>query len=213
MEIKKYLFILLVLLTGCSETKQEQIKEIFSLLNKKNQKERIVSRGDLETIGYPIVKIITNGLIKKTYLLPITQRNGYTNYVSGNGQSITTNKLSLIRTNGFDIYLISAYSSEQIKIEKIQKKEKLKYKKFYEYLTPSFGSESFVLECMSMLKEKERIEIMNVKYYLNKVEETCINEKTTFLNYYWFDEDNYFWKTTQTLPKNHITVDLESVIK
>ncbi len=214
MEIRNTFFIIILLLiNGCSDLKKDQYKQIFNLINKKNEEKRLISREDLKTIGYPIIKVTTNGLVKETFMLPISTRDNYVNYISGSGQSITANNLKIIRTNGFNIGLMSVSRTKELTLENISDNSPLKYEKNYDFLLPSFDSQKITLKCEIFLKGKANIEIMSTKHYLLEIEEICKNDNNIFSNYYWLDEDGYFWKSLVSFPKNNIIFQIESVIK
>jgi len=83
----------------------EMIKNINSMSDEKPIK--IFSRQELENINYPLIEIKTNGILKQSLMLPLSQRNNYFNYSSGSGQLITINGFVVTKTNGINIDLLS----------------------------------------------------------------------------------------------------------
>ena len=57
--------------------------------SKKTKEIKVFSKKELEEISYPLIEVKTNGILKQALMLPISNRNNITNYISGSGQSIT----------------------------------------------------------------------------------------------------------------------------
>ena len=95
MEIRnKIIFLLIIILfAGCSsntdlkniETLLDIYKETFNFNNKPL---KTFSKKEIESIPYPIKEVRTDGYIKQVLMLPITQRFGFSNYSSGQGQTL-----------------------------------------------------------------------------------------------------------------------------
>ena len=67
----------------------------------------------LKDFNYKIIEIKTTGVVKQLLMLPISTRNNFINYTSGNGQSLTLyDGYSIIRENGFNFNLVSLESEK-----------------------------------------------------------------------------------------------------
>ena len=65
-----------------------------------------------KNFDYPIIEVKTSGIIKQILMLPLTQRDDYFNYSSGNGQSIVYSGQFIAKTNGFEAHLLSFETKE-----------------------------------------------------------------------------------------------------
>jgi len=58
-------------------------------------------------------------------------------------------------------------------------------------------------ECKLILKEKQEVFIVGIRYKLTNIEEQCIKEDKSFVNLYWVDDNGFVWQSNQRL-KNKI---------
>ena len=106
MEIVKKIFIILVLfiISSCSsiENKRKNFQKIIALISAKANETDLmeISKDDVENINYPLIQVRTNDVLKHAVRLPISNRNGYTHFLSGSNQSITLHGTMITKTNG-----------------------------------------------------------------------------------------------------------------
>ena len=116
MALRFKIFICIFLLASCSSLKgkKEKFDKIFELLSSMNvDAENIkISYDEIKDINYPLIQIKTNDVIKHAVLLPISERNNITNYISGTKQTITLDGAVITKTHGFNSYLISLEMKE-----------------------------------------------------------------------------------------------------
>ena len=101
--------IICIFLFACSSS--SSIYERLEIINKFNSLSaerpiKVFSRQELENIHYPLIEIQTNGILKQSLMLPLSQRDNYFNYSSGSGQLITMNGFVVSKTNGINIDLL-----------------------------------------------------------------------------------------------------------
>ena len=189
----------------------EIIKNINSMSSEKTIK--VFSRQELENIKYPLIEIQTNGILKQSLMLPLSQRNNYFNYSSGSGQLITMNGFIVTKTNGMNIDLLSVEVPKQSPL--LNKLEPrfwpLKGKRKYSFLTHLNQIENYSFSCVFKLLEKEKINIVEIDYNFIKITENCISGQNSFVNVYWVDDNGFIWKSKQWL-RNEVYADI-SVIK
>ena len=189
----------------------EMIKNINSMSDEKPIK--IFSRQELENINYPLIEIQTNGILKQSLMLPLSQRNNYFNYSSGSGQLITINGFTVIKTNGINIDLLSVeVPKESPLLNRMDPRFwPLEGKRKYSFLTHLNQIKNYSFSCIFQLHEKEKIIIVEIDYNLIKITENCKGDLNSFENVYWVDDDGFIWKTKQWL-RNEVYADI-SVIK
>ena len=189
----------------------EILENINSMSNEKPIK--IFSRRELETINYPLIEIQTNGILKQSLMLPLSQRDNYFNYSSGSAQLITMNGFTVTKTNGINIDLLSVeISKESPLLNKMEPRFwPLKGDRKYSFLTHLNQIKNYSFNCMFKLHQKEKIIIVEIAYNLIKITENCKSGLNSFENVYWVDNDGFIWKTKQWL-RNEVYADI-SVIK
>tara|TARA_Y100001960_G_scaffold305576_1_gene359835 strand:+ start:20 stop:694 length:675 start_codon:yes stop_codon:yes gene_type:complete len=218
LEIKKIVLLLLFIpnILGCSvSNKQENIEKIWSMFNSSNEEVKIITSSMIKDIPYKIIEIKTNGAIIQTLMLPISERNGYTNYISGNQQAITMQGNMISKTNGFNSFLISLEDNYAKPLfEQININNWVNYsgKRTYKFLTPTYLENELVFECIFKRKEKEKIYILENELELHMVEQLCSNNKKSFKNSYWLEENGFIWKSRQLISNDNIFAEL-SILK
>ena len=111
MAIKNLIF-LIILLSSCSFNDQSKIENIekmidafSSSLDEKPIKE--IKRDEIKDIPYPLIEVRTNGILKQAVMLPLSERGGFSNYTSGEGQNLTKNGALITKTFGLNVGMIS----------------------------------------------------------------------------------------------------------
>ncbi len=212
MEIKyNFLFItpLLILLYSCSsfQDKKNNINKILSTYSPAINKITLIEEEQIKNINYPLIQIRTNNVIKHTVMLPISNRNGFSNYISGNKQSLTLSGTLITKTNGFNANLISVVFDENSPLIKKQRVSlwPQKSKRIYTFVTPTHKFSTIEFKCEFLIKGKEKIIILkNKDKILTKVEENCKGQNLNFLNIYWADESGFVWKSKQWISEKII---------
>ena len=87
------LILILIVLGSCSFNDQKKIENIEKMidafsnsLDEKPIKE--IKRDEIKDIPYPLIEVRTNGILKQVVMLPLSERGGYSNYTSGEGQNL-----------------------------------------------------------------------------------------------------------------------------
>ena len=201
---------------SCSSS--SSIYERLEIINKFNSLSaerpiKVFSRQELENIRYPLIEIQTNGILKQSLMLPLSQRDNYFNYSSGSGQLITMNGFVVTKTNGINIDLLSVeVPKESPLLNKMEPRLwPLEGKRKYSYLTHLNQIENHSFSCVFKLHKKEKISIVEIDYNLIKITENCKGGLNSFENLYWVDDDGFVWKTKQWF-RNKVYADI-SVIK
>ena len=201
---------------SCSSS--SSIYERLEIINKFNSLSaerpiKVFSRQELENIHYPLIEIQTNGILKQSLMLPLSQRDNYFNYSSGSGQLITMNGFVVTKTNGINIDLLSVeVPKESPLLNKMEPRLwPLEGKRKYSYLTHLNQIENHSFSCVFKLHKKEKISIVEIDYNLIKITENCKGGLNSFENLYWVDDDGFVWKTKQWF-RNKVYADI-SVIK
>ena len=202
MEIR--LLIILFFLFSCSfdngQDKISNISKITDLYMKKNDYDlKIFSRDEIKNIPYPLIEIRTNGILKQALMLPLSERNGFSNYTSGDGQNLTKNGAIISKTYGMNVGMISHRIQSRSPFLYLTKPNEWNDESFheYEFISPSHGSKKVIVKC-KIIKEKEgTIDILKIKYKTSQFSEKCSSDKYKFINYYWVDNDGFVWKSIQ----------------
>ena len=105
--IKKLIFLqIFLIITSCSSGSNfDKTKKIWDLYkNKENEEsEKVLTKEIVDSVGYPLIEIRTNNIIRRQLLLPLSYREDYVNFYSGSGQTLTLTGFMISKTNGFDI--------------------------------------------------------------------------------------------------------------
>ena len=211
MALKKKLMTLVItlLLTSCSSDtsfEKDNFTEILNMyFNYDDQKNiKKFTRNEVSKIDYPLIEIRTNGILLQALMLPLSIRDGFYNYSSGSGQSLTMKGAMILRTNGLNLGFISLKTNQnplfdQTPLTQWPKKQS----KEYVFLRADFSSYTISFECNFIILKKEEITIVENKYFLTKILDKCSSKKTEFTNIYWVDETGFVWKSKQWIsPKN-----------
>ncbi|MDA9735028.1 YjbF family lipoprotein [SAR116 cluster bacterium] len=206
MEIIKSCLILLSLILFCSCSSNQSLNDInkkISTLNSMSNEKPIKSftREMLKHINYPLIEVKTNGVLIQALMLPISQRDNYSYYSSGSGQTIVFNGAIISKTNGININLISVELEQQQYLSSLiyPQKPLLASKKIYSYLTADNKINIKEFFCKYKFGEKETINIVGIEFDLVRFIEKCKNDKSSFTNIYWLDENGFIWKSNQWL--------------
>ena len=209
----RYLIILSFIIVSCNVNQaQNRIDNIEKLLNislnaKDGYKIKTFKRNEIKDISYPLIEVRTDGILKQALMLPLSTRNGFSNYTSGDGQNLTKEGAIISKTYGFNVGMLS---------HKIQKSSHFKYLKSsknwpnesiheYEFLTPNFGSKNVFVKCKLNPISENKINIVESSYLTTKFEEKCNNAENDFINLYWVTEDGFVWKSKQWVGKDMST--------
>ena len=205
MAIRNLIFILIVL-GSCSFNDQKKIENIEKMidafsksLDEKPIKE--IKRDEIKDIPYPLIEVRTNGILKQVVMLPLSERGGYFNYTSGEGQNLTKNGALISKTYGFNVGMISHKVDENspflILTEVSKWSSKTNHE--YEFITPSFSSKRLSFQCKISRQKNVITVIMQKEFNTVKITENCLNGLTSFSNIYWATEDGFVWKSIQWL--------------
>ena len=194
-------FTIVFILSCCSNTKLEKIKTISDLYF--DEKDKInfkyITKEELSKINYPIIEIRTNEILKQSLFLRITNRGRYENFISGSGQSFTKHGALLIRTNGFNSYLLSVEQDINSPLIKLTKPSKWPnhQKRKYTFLLSDHSSETIEFDCFLNVKPREALLIHDSNHELFHIKEECKSNKRLFSNDYWVDANGFVWKSNQ----------------
>ena len=212
MEIRnKIIFLLIIILfAGCSSNTDlkniETLLDIFKeTLNFNDKPLKTFSKKEIESIPYPIKEVRTDGYIKQVLMLPITQRSGFSNYSSGQGQTITFQGIIVTKTNGFNVGLVSLEVSGLKKLENIIKEKKQKnFFKTYKFLRSDTSLIQLTFDCSLEVLKSEKLIILDEIFNTSVVREICSNKKDQFSNYYWINNNDEIIKSLQWISPSGI---------
>ena len=212
MAMKIKIFFLLFILIGCSSTEtKHNTKTLYDIyLNSKNPKEPIDLSYSMvnkikETINLPFVEIRTNGELIQSIMVKATERDGYFNYLSGSGQTITTEGALITKTNGMNTHLISVLQNKEspIVVKLPINQWKTQYRE-YSFLTSNSEVKSLKFECFYNIQKDEKIIIASQELIISKIVESCKSNDKEFENIYWADNTGYIWKSKQWISLSDI---------
>ena len=205
MEVKKYIIILvLLILSSCSSGRDnEKIEKMIDILFSQNKEKKVVkiTAEKIKNVNYPIIEIKTDGILIQSTFLPMTSRNGYTNWTSGIGHLITMNGAIITKTNGMNAFLNSLEFNDfnpfnnKTNLQKLPKS----LSKEYRFLEPTYQEKIIVVNCDLIFEKKENVVVLDNKLNLFKIIEKCYNEQLKFSSLYWMDENGFVWKSKQWL--------------
>lgn len=209
---KVKLLILSVLLVSCSSKMENRNVSKLVDLYKEMTKPVVLktyTREMFENIDYPLIEVRTDNIIKQALMIPLTQRNGYYNYSSGSGQSITMHGAMVVKTNGFETYLLS----NQIESGPFLIKTPLKNwpqvsSREYSFLKPDNSIETITFECKLNFVDLEEIVIVDKKHQTMQITENCKSKFEDFVNTYWVDEKGFVWKSKQWVSTKDIYMEI-----
>jgi len=207
MEIAKLIFMmfLLLFLAACSKNKDLNKLESITKLYMENNKPKALKTFKKEMfkdLNYQIIEVKTNGVAKQLLILPISSRNNYINYISGQGQSLTIYDDYIIRTNGFNTNFISLENNKF----NISKESSYLYdsKKIYSFVTPLYSIKKLHFNCNRRVNKSTTIMVMQKEVKVKLIEEVCSNSDKEFINLFWYDNQGYLWKTRQLISQENI---------
>ena len=206
------LFLALFLVCSCSSNKDySKVRDIFYYYQNQNSEKpiKVFSRNEIKNFDYEVVEIKSNGIIKQALMLPISKRYGYTNYITGSGQTINTQGFLISKTNGMNINLLSVETVPNPFILQKNKDEWPKSsKRTYSFLSPLNSTNQISLECKISVGGLDDILIIDLNLKLYKITESCIGEQYEFQNLYWIDDDGFVWKSKQWISPENIFAEL-----
>mgnify|MGYP001228522484 CR=1 FL=1 len=207
--------IIISLLSACTSLPQktENIQKIFKMFSARSIDTHSIeiSLEEIENIKYPLIQVKTNDVIKHSVLLPISERNGFKNYISGSKQNITLKGFTITKTHGFNAYLISLEIFSDSHLVKptpyIMWPEKIK--KVYTFVTPLNTSKTIEVQCVYEVQGEEEVSLLkNEIKILKKINENCYGLGFNFKNIYWIDKFGFIWKSRQWISEKNIFADL-----
>ena len=219
MEIVKKFFFLITTIAFASCSSQNNtgnISKIVDLYKTGNQEKeiKIFKRDELNQVGYPLIELRSNGIIKQLLMIPISLRGSFTNFISGSGQGMTMMGSFIIRTFGMDLDLISVNIDKKSQFAtKIPiKKWKMKTERSYSFLQPSNKSIKHNFLCSLKIQDEIEIKVVEKKHKTFLVIETCRNNNNQFQNRYWVEKDGIIIKSKQWVSIKNIYLDTSVII-
>ena len=196
--------LIIVLFSSCSNNDQEKIRNIERMLesfstSENEYKIKIIKKNEIKDIPYPLIEIRTNGILLQAVMLPLSERNGFSNYTSGSGQNITMYGATISKTYGLNVGMISHKIINANHFAVLTPVEEWSKESIHEFrfLTPSFKSKNFIFNCIIRPIMEEKINILDVDFLTTKFEEKCVSKKYKFTNIYWVSSEGFVWKSKQ----------------
>ncbi len=211
---KKIFFVLLLIISSCSSNKDfSRAKYIFeNYLNPKNKDvEKEITSEMLKDINYPIIMVQTNKIVQRALMLPMTTRDGFQNFTSGSGKSLTTQGSLITKTNGFNAYLISAKVNETSPLTTNLEPENWPKEEYFEYsfISSDFKIKSYSVECKYLSSTDETIKILENNIKLKKIIQNCsYNKNNEYENIFWLRENGEILKSQQYLIENDMIFEI-----
>ena len=143
-------------------------------------------------------------------MLPITTRDKYRNFISGQGQTINLQGSLISKTNGININLVSVtiFDYDPLFTNTNPNNWPKKIKRTYSHLSPTYSLIETEVICVNKIVKKEVIEIVEYDYDVYLIEDKCKGTDLTFKNKYWVDIEGHIWKSVQWLSKDNIYATL-----
>lgn len=207
--------IIIILLSSCTSLpeKTENIHKITKMFSARNFdiNDIEISAEDIKKINYPLIQIKTNDVIKHSVLLPISERNGVKNFISGSKQNITLKGSMITKTHGFNAYLISleTFTDSHLTLPTPFSMWPEKIKKVYKFINPLNTSKKIEVNCRYEKRGDEKISLLKNEFKnLTKINEKCNGSGFSFENIYWIDNNGFIWKSSQWISDKNIFADL-----
>ena len=212
----RILFILFQLsLVSCSNINNPKVNEILDIYFRGKQKlpERQLTREILDKFEYPLIFVKSNGILLQALMLPQTTRGLNSNYISGSGQGLTMHGSLISKTQGLDINLISLETNNPTGLIKREnpKNWPLNTVRIYKFVTPLYDEMSEEFKCELNKVEDLSLEIVELNFDVQKLQEICISPNSKFTNQYWVDINGIIRKSIQHIPIKQITFTIENL--
>ncbi|MAI29113.1 MAG: hypothetical protein CMP38_02775 [Rickettsiales bacterium] len=220
MEIKQILkaIFVLFLINSCSSDpnrykSSEVLKHYFDQSKPKIIK--VFKSEEISKIKYPVIEVRTNGVLIQGLMLPISERNGYSHYISGSGQALTVRGSIITKTNGINVNLISLELEETSPLSKKIPINNwpLENIHIYSFLDAQSNIKKIKVNCRFNNKGAEKIKILEKNFDVNKVIQTCKNKNLSFSNLFWADDNGFIWKSKQWISNDNIFAEIKVLKK
>ena len=114
-KLKLILFALILISCSSNQDQSNSLSEIWDLYKNQDEEKEIipVSIEIKNAIEYPFIEVRSNGFIRQILMIPISNRNNITNYISGDGKSLTMDGGLISKTNGMNNWLLSVETNRK----------------------------------------------------------------------------------------------------
>lgn len=171
-----------------------------------------LTRAGLERIASATIAVSKDGG-PRAILVPVADNDGYLNYRDPAGDAIVMlgGSVSGTQSLGDDLRAVRHGPQDPIAHPRPLADWPERVQREYQYGLRDLGRYGIALDCVFTQVARETIEIIERRYDVVRVNETCTNARRQVTNTYWVAADSGFiWKSEQWLgPRlGHVTVEI-----
>lgn len=171
-----------------------------------------ITRAQLEEIPYATIAVSKAGGAR-VLLFPVADNGGYLNYRDPAGDAVVLRGGAVSRTQslGDDLRGVRHDPDDPVAHRKPLSAWPGRVQREYQYAVRDLGRYSIALDCVFTPVARETIEIIERRYEVVRVDETCTNARRQIANTHWVaPESGFIWKSEQWLgPRlGHVTVEI-----
>ena len=203
-----------IVLISCSSINNPRCRKFrYYFKGEQQLPERQLTREIVDKFAYPLIFVKSNGILLQALMLPQTTRGVYTNYITGSGQGLTMYGSLISKTQGLDINLISLETNNASGLIKREKPEDwpLNTIRRYKFVTPLYAEIYEEFKCKLHKTEALSLEIVEINFNVQKLQEICISANSKFTNIYWVDNTGIIRKSIQHIPIQQVTFTIENL--
>ena len=196
-KLKLILFALILISCSSNQDQSNSLSEIWDLYKNQDEEKEIipVSIEIKNAIEYPFIEVRSNGFIRQILMIPISNRNNITNYISGDGKSLTMDGGLISKTNGMNNWLLSVETNRKSPFYELKEINHWPKKNIrtYRFLNPENQQTTIQFNCdIKVNYEKKLIELAGEIFKVFHVLEDCKNDFKSFQNIYWVEKMDLF---------------------
>ena len=194
-------------LAGCTSGGSSVFEEVGALARgalarpEEAQRPARLTRAAVERIPYAAIAISIDGG-PPTVLSPIADNDGYLHYRDASGNALVMYGHAAAGTGslGRDLVGVRFDPADPLAHPAPLARWPGRLHREYRIARRGFAPDSVVLDCLLEAAGRETVEIVEVRYDLVRVDETCTDDARQVVNRHWVDPDTGFvWKSEQWL--------------
>lgn len=172
-----------------------------------------MSRADLEQIPYATISM-KHGDNQAAFIVPIADNGGYLAYQDSVNRGITLHGGLITATHGFghDLDSVAHRDDDPVFTPTPPQNWPGMLARSYGFNIRGESTFEITVQCTSRRANAEVIEIVERRFQLLRMVETCVNAKRQFTNTYWVDaQSGFIWKSEQWVGPRIPTMTVEIV--
>lgn len=172
-----------------------------------------VTRAQLQDIPYAIIALSKDGG-PRAFLVPSVDNDGYVNYRDTGGDAVVMfgGAVSGTQSLGYDLRAVRYHRLDPVAHATPLADWPGRVQREYQFAVRDLGTYSVTLDCVFTSAAREVIEIVELRFDVFRVSETCTDARRQVTNTYWVDPGSGFiWKSEQWLGPEIGPVTVEIV--